>query len=356
MTIRTTKRNHYVPVFWLNQFTDANGKLWVYDKNDRKWFDTATNPINAGVETGMYPQELEDWFRDEVESPASPIFEKLSTQDGNLSESEMLVIANFISRQIMRVPATRDMVKAYDTPGSHELRDLFMREIKKFRSKYGEEVYEKEIQPLESLLDTDPQSFLNKVGWRSTFPEMLKAPMHDDFGQGEASFLMSLAWRIIYADKGRYVLSDKPVSVIGGYRNPTFECVLPISTNCAIHIGRYGHAGIVNEVLTEDRLVKQLNTRIVADAQRFIYSTRKERWVEKSVNARTRLSCRPHIQFDGPLIQAQYDRPSCPNCGGEYTQAEWDSSKISYETMEEDGKYILNEVRDIEHSCSMRTN
>ena len=351
------KRKHYVPLVLSKHFANSNGQVWVYDKQEKKWF--CTNPINVAVEKDMYSQQMEQWLSEEVEGPVSPIFEKLSSRDADLNEGEMLLVARFIVTQMMRVSAVRDnVVEKYDAPGSPKLRDVFLGEIEKFRLIYGEE----KIRRLEDLLNTDPQAFREEMDWQpDSFGKMLEAPMHDEDVLNEhASFLMRFAWRIIHPDKGRFILSDKPIEVwnfkVVGVDNLLTEFFFPVSPKCAIHIGRYGQGGVVNEVSTQDRLVKRFNTEIAANAHRFIYSTRKERWVEKIAHARTQLSRRPHIRFGGPLIQAQHDRPPCPNCGEEYTQAEWDSGEISHEVMEEDGKYTLNEGRYIAHSCSTRIN
>ena len=354
------KRMHYVPRCLLERFANSNGQIWVYDKREKNWF--CTNPINAAVEKGMYSQEVEQWFGASVERPASTIFRNLSNGKSRLTEDEMLVIANFISEQMMRVPFVRDsVVERYESPGSTALHELVLEEAEKFHlmeklSDFSLSLtHRKELQRLVELSKSDLQSFLDEIDWQQgSFVKMLEARMHDEIIHNGVSFFMRLAWRIIYADKGRYVLSDKPVEVwnltkVGGTDNPTFECVLPVSTKCAIHIGRYGQAGVVNEVLTQDRLVKRLNARVVSHAYRFIYSAQEEKWVEKSAYSRTRL---PHIRFDGRLIPARYGRSPCPNCGEEYTQAEWDSSEISHEVTKEDGKYTLNSVRTISHSCS----
>lgn len=362
MTITTTKRNHYVPVFLLRRFTDTDGMLWVYDKAARKWF--RTNPINAGVETGMYPQEVEDWFSDEVESPAGPIFEKLSKRDSNLSESEISVIANFISEQMFRVPATRESTsERYDSPGSNELHEQMLematelRLLEQHTDFSMSENHHAALQRYVELSKSDPERFRAEIGMDDTYKAMLEARIRSDQPNRTADFLMRLAWRIVYSERERVVLCDNPVFVwnlggTGGSDSEQFEAVLPISAKCALHIGRYGQGGVVNEVRTDDAMVRRFNSRTVSRAQRFIYSSREERWVNKSAHYKSpRL---PHQRFDGQLIQAKYGREPCPNCGREFTQQEWDLAEISYEGKNTEEGFLLAEVRTISHPCLVR--
>lgn len=47
-----TKFQHYIPRFYLENFTDKNGRVWVYDKKLKRSY--ATNPTNIAGETYFY--------------------------------------------------------------------------------------------------------------------------------------------------------------------------------------------------------------------------------------------------------------------------------------------------------------
>ena len=356
------KRMHYVPVCLLVYFADGNEKIWVYDKQTGKWF--CTNPINVAVEKDMYPQEVEEWFSREVEGPVSGVFKKVSEQRTDLTENEMAIIAAFISEQIIRGPlARRSALEKYESPGSKVLNELMSDIANQWNllERYSDfsmsSTHRETLQRLVKLSESDPEQFRAEMGLTDSFKGTLEARIRTDQPNRIADFLMRLAWRLIYAERERYVICDNPVAVWhlgadGGANSDQFECVLPISANCALHIGRYGQGRIVNEILTDDGLVRRLNSRMVARALRFIYSSREERWVKKSAHYKSpRL---PHLRFDGPLIEAKFDRPPCPNCRSEYTQQEWDAGEISYRGEETEKGYILEEIRTIPHSCSVR--
>jgi len=51
-----TKNQHYVPQFVLRRFSNADGKLWVYDKWTRKRF--LSSPRNVAAENAFYDCEF----------------------------------------------------------------------------------------------------------------------------------------------------------------------------------------------------------------------------------------------------------------------------------------------------------
>ena len=279
------KRMHTVPMVLLKHFANSEGKIWVYDKQNKRWFDP--DPKNVAVEKGIYSQQVEKWLDTEIEDPVAPVFQKLSNRDADLNRNEMLLAANFIQIQMMRRSPVRDIVyERYDAPGSSGFRDVMSGEIKQLRSMYENEEATRKIQRIEDTLNTDPQALRQEIAWQNSFVKMLEAPMDDNnFLNEQSSILMRPPWRIIYTETERCLTSDNPILSgdlkVDGIGNLLPELCFPVSSQCVIYIGGYGQGGIINEVLTEDRLVRRFNVGIVANAHRFIYSTQKEKWVEK---------------------------------------------------------------------------
>ena len=46
--MQMTKRQHYLPQFYLDNFTNSSGKLWVYDRLEGRIF--ASSPRDIGCE------------------------------------------------------------------------------------------------------------------------------------------------------------------------------------------------------------------------------------------------------------------------------------------------------------------
>ena len=76
MTKAQTVLNHYVPRFYLKNFSILGNEksVWCFDKASRKKFKICI--ANIGCEKGFYNQETE-LFLSHVESKASPVLKKL---------------------------------------------------------------------------------------------------------------------------------------------------------------------------------------------------------------------------------------------------------------------------------------
>ena len=269
-------------------------------------------------------------------------------------------VANFISAQMIRVPAARHSISEKDDPDflydtlkqiANELYTLERDSTFSMSSNDREE-----LNRLLCLSKAKPSLLLSEQGWRDYFTLALEGRMRNEDSE-IAKLLKQLAWRIIYAEKEQYILSDNPVvlwglSEIEGADDKDFECVLPISHNCALHIGRYGDGGKLNGAITDDKIVRMINSRVIVRSHRFIFSTREERWVSKNIRVRRPPKSHLRLRFNGQLILAKYGRPPCPDCGREFTQEEWDSSEINDVVEMKDGGYQLVKNRAVRHPCS----
>lgn len=121
------KLHHYVPQFYLRLFLDAGDKrLWVYDKNSGKIFKSTPDRIAA--ETYFYrlpeplaegndPLAIEKGLAD-LETKASAIFKRLVREGAEraakerveLSDSERILLSEFISTQYFRTLELRDLM------------------------------------------------------------------------------------------------------------------------------------------------------------------------------------------------------------------------------------------------------
>ena len=346
-------RMHYNPRMLLDHFRGSNGKVWQYDIKGKSWWETSAR--NVGYEYNLYPAETDKKLGQEIESSIGEVFKKIRNGETNLSVSDRLQIASFISMQVFRTPDARDNRIGWDKTDSGFLLGI-MQEINDFIE--TTEISSGQVLPREvrkhwdewvQLSRVSPEQLLEQRGWEDPFELILEEKFSPNFPAHDVAFFMQLAWRIIYADKERYLTSDKPVEMwpmdIPGMermQNSWFECVLPISKEVAIHLGRYGESGVLYEPIVNDNAVKILNLRRVAVANRYIYSSRKESWTETP-------GCRPenlqHLRFLGyPLIDIKFGQSFCPNCGKGFSQEEWAPLEAKF-------RYIL-ELRGFpQHSC-----
>jgi len=105
-----TKRQHFVPRFYLNNFCDTDGYIWTHDS--RRGEARRTTPENTGFETNIYSPEMEDGKRfDEIEgilakieSMAAPLLTRLLNSE-KLDVEEKAAMSRFIASMVVRSPA-----------------------------------------------------------------------------------------------------------------------------------------------------------------------------------------------------------------------------------------------------------
>jgi hypothetical protein len=112
MTNAKTVLNHYVPKFYLKNFSILGlGKsVWCFDKAVKKKFKISVK--NIGCEKGFYTQEIENYLSG-IESKASPVLKKLINHEDlkKLQWHEREIMASFIAIQDNRTHEVREIMK-----------------------------------------------------------------------------------------------------------------------------------------------------------------------------------------------------------------------------------------------------
>lgn len=111
-----THKNHYVPQFYLKQWSSDNTKIWEYkllvsNSNVPKWnnvsIEDATGwhrDLYTGIHNNQETDEIEHWFEHEIEHPAQYIFEKIANK-GLLNTQDLNKLIRFVAAQYVRTPA-----------------------------------------------------------------------------------------------------------------------------------------------------------------------------------------------------------------------------------------------------------
>jgi hypothetical protein len=116
------KRHHYIPITYLNRFTDDAGKVFAYRKDDVET-PLHLQPSAIAFERYYYSQPLPEGGRDNntfenffgtIESTWNPLAAKLCSGSGTTSEftdTDFEYLFMFLGLMRVRVPAARDMVE-----------------------------------------------------------------------------------------------------------------------------------------------------------------------------------------------------------------------------------------------------
>ncbi|MFT4578866.1 MAG: hypothetical protein ACI9UO_001692 [Nitrospinales bacterium] len=112
------KRNHYIPIAYLNNFCNEDGGIQVYLKDYPDKSIPPQIPKDIGFEKYYYSQPLPDGERDnntledlfcELEGKWPPIIEQICHQENTQINDRLEDIFAFMALQRARVPASRDV-------------------------------------------------------------------------------------------------------------------------------------------------------------------------------------------------------------------------------------------------------
>ena len=239
-----TKRQHFVPRFYLKEFARADGKLRVVDLQEGREY--VPSPENVAVETRFYDVRMdgqdysaEDWLA-ELEGDASGILQVLLDDlmaVTMLTEEQENTLARFIAALIIRTPFKRQEIdNTLDRMNSQIERMAKRQFVNQFGKAEGLRGYEQwRARPIHERYGeqepTQPASTTN-----SLLGEV----------QGFANLLRGAPWRIGNAlGHSRLYTSDNPVS---RYLRPvrpwwdvgfsSFQYFLPLAPEVLLKIDR----------------------------------------------------------------------------------------------------------------------
>lgn len=104
---RHTRRQHFVPAFWLKQFADQDGKVTVHDREQRKEWSAA--PTEIGLEKDFYsvaipgvPPDAGEKALAQIEADAAPAMQRLASGTFPLAAADKGALATLFAAQFQR--------------------------------------------------------------------------------------------------------------------------------------------------------------------------------------------------------------------------------------------------------------
>lgn len=236
-------KEHYVPQFYLNKFTDKNGLLHIYDLRQKKFYGQRpknvcfkknlyeTEWLNANPELGKYVlvNDIENEFC-KYESEFAILLQKIisictSEQNPNaliLHGNEKEVLFRFLVNLMVRNPVNMEQLELFKVP-----------EYLKQSDEYS--------------LDRDILSKMNLGGVESIYLAAYKKVMLTDeidgsFPQVYADYLTKISYTFFYASGNEFITSDVPVCLGNDctISNEDKTCLyLALSPRIAVLFGNY---------------------------------------------------------------------------------------------------------------------
>lgn len=203
------KRNHYLTRQFLEGFCDSDGRVWTYPKF--KPSDPYSNkPDSTAIQNKLYHLKnneninaVEDYFSDEVETPASYALQNLLEKKfPNPQEKERLSL--FFGMLMARMPSHLEKL---DKQQSDQVRALM---VSSALNKEGFYDSYKKVRPKinEKAIEAYRQSILNNdFSYQSNCDLILKIML--DSGSIYASLLLRMKWTLIETDNEcPFIVSD----------------------------------------------------------------------------------------------------------------------------------------------------
>lgn len=292
----TKKRHHAVPQFYLKRFTDSAGLLWLHD------LDRATavqvRPNDALVEKYLYSPEigvdphddtLEEFLAVNVEGPAAPALDALAN-GSQLSDEYRQRMAVFLAFQEIRVPRWRDLVTDFTSKIGDRVLKLsaahpdYMRRV---FDEMGKEISDEDLsRMIEGIQSGGFSVEATKAAW---FQSMLIA-------NEIAQMLHRMPWTVVEASRDiEFVTSDAPIAKVltdrsvptmfaGGWLSPSAESTFVLDPKCCLVIRPDGKEG---RIAGPKAWCKNVNTRLIWQANRFVVSRAREAFVETIAQKRS---------------------------------------------------------------------
>lgn len=283
------KRHHYVPQFYLNNFADKQGMIWVYDRKTKEYRqqsvkDTAVqnNYYRMRLKGGGQTNELEGFFS-QLEGFACTVMGKLE-RGASLTEEERENIAAFMAFQMMRVP---DFEKQ-ENEGNEKITKWINRGLwgsVKAAQKRLDELKEKGVDEVNEVSAEEMYEFVQKGDYRIQFPRERNIRTMLKLALDIAGKFIQMDWLLLRAPKdGAFITSDNPYTLFPhqeynpnsfwdgavGILTPGAKKALPLSPNTSLFMCDRG--GRFAETTAPRDKVRKINLFYAQTSDRFIFA------------------------------------------------------------------------------------
>jgi len=276
------KRHHYIPEFFLKEFTE-NNKFYVYDRKLDKY--TIQTPTNTTCIKYYYRvkgdynfgKNMVEKLFSQIESRTKPVIEKIKNQQP-LSDQDRYDLTNFISFLKTRVPFFEKTVNELENKLAKEyLKICFSSDefLKKFKKRFEKEAGKK--------IDFDPKDIVKNYHFSSGKDTNLAIRLESSVEIAEYLFCMD--WIFLFSHKNSsFILSDNPFIIIPpkdfngiGILTPKALKVIPLTSNICLMICDYNPKGpqIYYKNNYSRKEIRKLNCNLAINCERFILSKDK---------------------------------------------------------------------------------
>lgn len=289
----TAKRHHYIPQFFLKNFSDNNKDLWIFDRVKKEYRNQSTRKIASENKFYTYiskgrEENLERVFS-QVEGLAKPILNKITNKE-KITPQEKADFSMFLATLRVRIPD----FKKWTEEGAEKMYKKRNKITFSNRSyveglikKSGKKLNKKEIDDLMSFA-TDEERYGVKFPPNYWIKIMLRMSLD------VTDLFIDKDWEI-YHFKKKYALitSDNPVVLVPpknphpfygyGLATPGTRVVVSVAPNTCLVMGELNkNPTVVGTESDNKNLTKWISRITAANSDRFVFSPFKDK-LEKLV-------------------------------------------------------------------------
>jgi len=291
------KRHHYIPVFYLNGFTNSNGYLYIYDKYNKPVFESS--PEGIAYENHYFSFVNSEGERDSetlenaiklLEDESARVLRKIHNYE-KLSIDDRRTFSLFVSSMMVRVPNMRENMRKISgtlaklhsvSISSHK--ESFMRQMKN---------YEKDTRKQMGPNYEELREFMNN-------PDNYDVSTNKQYGTAMAlsqiehisEIFFRMKWTFLKATReNKYITGDNPLSYFDptckpnsfygvGLLNKNIEVALPLSKEiCAFGTWRLKEGYLQ----AKNQYVKRLNKMTAISLVKFAFCHNKSDVIDKFI-------------------------------------------------------------------------
>ncbi len=289
------RRQHYVPLFYLKNFTDKSVTppqspyIWVFERGNSK--PKRRSPKNIGFQTGFYDIEIEEGNVStlveealaKLESNASSILPKILKQE-EITPEERPNFAGFVVLMDTRVPSFRNSIIRFHQQIGDRILKLAASQPG-YLDRILKEIEENTGKKMEST-GAELRDFISSEEYRIDVDPIVSIKAMFDILENIIPILCDMNWRFLIPPRGlKFVTSDNPVvlkdpnnrsKIFGdGYKSsPTVQLTFPLSPEMCMLATWESKKDYYSEI-NED-FVREINLRTCNYSTRFVYSSANE--------------------------------------------------------------------------------
>jgi hypothetical protein len=294
------KRHHYLPEFYLKYFILPGEKyIWVYDKDGGE--PRYQQPVNTGVEGHLYSIINEDGKKDDfietqflgpLDGAVKPVLDRWGLAGAKLTAEDIPLVAEFLASLWGRVPRQIEQIREYgEILAIKNARDLAKDpdRLTAYMQRYQQENPNTEVpnlQEFRSLLQDLEKHFTLSMNKKSAMLLSLLSTWtaYEQF--------LTMTWLLLRVPTSvELATGDAPVVSFfskgqglamfgGGLGLPGAEVFFPLNPSTCLFLHRHKPDVVI---LANEAFTREMNNRMVQNAERFIISRRQSPQIENAV-------------------------------------------------------------------------